>query len=77
MAGTKQVKKASSNVMKERMKAFDYGMDLYYEQTGINKAAAAQAVGLKESAFAPRAAAWLKEKLAEANKQASTRAPRK
>lgn len=58
-------------MLQERLKSFDYGMDLFFKEAGVEKTAVAQAVGLEEHTFAPHAAAWLKDYMAEANKQAS------
>jgi hypothetical protein len=62
------VKESADTTLKARLKSFDYGMDLFFKQAGIEKAAVAQAVGLEEHTFAPHAAAWLKEVMTEANK---------
>jgi hypothetical protein len=60
-----------AEVLQARLKSFDYGMDLFFKEGGVEKTAVAQAVGLEEHTLAPHAAAWLKDYMAEANKQAS------
>jgi len=73
MAGKEeQVKEAEANIQ-ERLQAFDYGMELFFKEAGIEKAAVAQAVGLEEQDLAPKSARWLKEQMEAANKEAESK----
>jgi len=73
MAKTEEEKQAEDKaVLRDRLKAFDYGMDLFFQEEGpkigLDKSAAARAVGVEENEFAPAAAAWMRDFMEAAQK---------
>lgn len=56
-AGTKE---ASETELNERLNAFEFGVDVFCKQANLDKAALAQAAGLKSPAdLAPALVAWM------------------
>jgi hypothetical protein len=64
---TAEVKEASEGELNERLSAFEFGVEVFCKQAGVEKAALSQAAGLKTpEALAPALVTWLTQETQQA-----------